>query len=304
MGGIKLGRWLGFPVELRISFLIVLGFVTLDGLARGHPLLSVAMLLLTFFGVLLHELGHAVVARRLGVPIAGIDLHVFGGAAKMLGMPRSARDEILIAAAGPAVSLALAAVGGLLYALTGFVGFFYLLWINLLLGVFNLLPALPMDGGRIFRAALSRRMGRVRATDLSVKVAKGVAVALGLYGLISGSIWLVALAVMLWVMAQNERAQMHLWSYTGGSSGGSGQTYGSSATRGSSGRSAHHVGRDQVEVFDRDGRRVDAAPQGGATISHGGMAFTVHEEIVGGVRRWVLCDPEGRVLLRSEHPLN
>jgi Zn-dependent protease len=298
MGGIKLGRWLGFPVEVRVSFLILLGVVSLDGLVRGHPLLSIALLVITFLGVLLHELGHAVVARRVGVPIAGIDLHVFGGAAKMLGMPKSARDEILIAAAGPAVSLALAAIGGLLYALTGFVGFFYLLWINLLLGVFNLLPALPMDGGRIFRAALSRRMGRVRATELSVKVAKGLAIAMGLYGLVSANIWLAALAVMLWFMAANERAQMHLWSYGAGDGYGRGGGFGSGGFGGGGGP----IDREQVEVLDRRGRRVDRSA--GQPVSHAGASFTVEEELVGGMRRWVLRDPEGRVLLRSEHPLN
>lgn len=283
MKNIKLGKILGFPIELRASFLILLGFVTLSGLLRGHPLLSLSLLLATFIGVLLHELGHAVVARRLGVPIVGIDLHVFGGAAKMAGMPKSARDEILIAAAGPAVSLVLAGVGWLLFALTGFVGFFYLLWTNLLLGLFNLLPALPMDGGRIFRAALSTRLGHLRATALAVKVAKGVAVGLGVLGLVFANFWLVALAVMLWVMAGQELAQARFF-------GGYGAPSGGFATRG---------GFDvPVEVLDRDGRPLGARP-----VHAQGVALSVEETIEGGVRRWIVRDGAGRVLLRSEHPL-
>lgn len=294
MKNIKLGRILGFPIELRASFLILLGFVTLSGLLRGHPLLSLSLLLATFIGVLLHELGHAVVARRLGVPIVGIDLHVFGGAAKMAGMPKSARDEILIAAAGPAVSLVLAGVGWLLFALTGFVGFFYLLWTNLLLGLFNLLPALPMGGGRIFRAALSSRLGHLRATVLAVKVAKGVSVGLGLLGLVFANFWLVALAVMLWVMAGQELAQARFFGGYGTPSGG----FGFASSGGFGGPGGFASNAASVEVLDRDGRPLNTR-----SVHAQGIALSVEETIEGGVRRWIVRDGAGRVLLRSEHPL-
>ncbi len=200
MPSFSVGRILRFPVRVNLSFLLLLGLVILwMGGVTGVVMVSVA-----FASVLLHELGHAVVARRLGVRIKEIELHFFGGAAKMLDMPRCPRDEIKIAAAGPAVSLALAAV---LYAgatLTGWDGLFWPAIVNLGIAVFNLLPALPMDGGRILRAALSGRMGHLPATELSVKISRVLAVALGLVGLFSGHIQLAALAVLLWFMGSAE----------------------------------------------------------------------------------------------------
>src|SRR5215510_13366939 len=141
----RIGALLGFPVEVNLSFLLLLGVVLLwmGGLA-GLFVVGVA-----FGSVLLHELGHALVARELGVPVMGIELHFFGGAAKMIGEPRKASHEIAIAAAGPAVSLVLAGAGlGLGVALHApLLGMFG--WINAIIAAFNLIPALPMDGGRI-----------------------------------------------------------------------------------------------------------------------------------------------------------
>src|SRR5436190_22065529 len=97
----RIGSVFGFPIRLNLSFLLLLGAVLLW--MGGLP--GVVAVLLVFASVLLHELGHSVVARRLGVRIASIDLHFFGGAARMVDIPRTARDEIAIAAAGPAVSL-------------------------------------------------------------------------------------------------------------------------------------------------------------------------------------------------------
>jgi stage IV sporulation protein FB len=172
--------------------------------------------------VLLHELGHALVARRLGVHVSGIELSFFGGAAKMVQMPRSADHEIAIAAAGPAVSLMLGGAGlglGLalhvpLFAAIG--------WINLLLAGFNLIPALPMDGGRILRALLTRRMDFVRATEVSVQVSRVVAVGFGLLGLIMGWYQLLILAPFLWMMGTRERLLAHAMAdpYTGHGHGG------------------------------------------------------------------------------------
>src|SRR5262244_3429607 len=103
----RLGRLFGFPVEINLSFLLLLAvvFIAYGGLA------GVLIVGLAFASVLLHELGHALVARRYGVHVSGIELSFFGGAAKMVQMPRSADHEIAIAAAGPAVSLMLAGVG-------------------------------------------------------------------------------------------------------------------------------------------------------------------------------------------------
>ncbi|MCA9667933.1 MAG: site-2 protease family protein [Myxococcales bacterium] len=206
---IKLGRLFGFPIELRWSFLALLALVLLT----SGGLIGLAYVLVAFTSVLAHELGHALVARRLGVGVSGIDLHFFGGAAKLSSMPKSSRDEVLIAAAGPAVSFAIAALAGLGYLLSGSLAVATLALINLVLGAFNLLPALPMDGGRIFRALLSRRLGRIRATEISVTVARVTAVALGLVGVLTVSVFLVGLAVLLWMMASAELRAAPLWRY-------------------------------------------------------------------------------------------
>jgi len=197
----RLGTFLGFPVEINVSFLVLLGlvFVAFGGLP------GVLLVSLVFASVVLHELGHALVARQLGVQVSGIELSFFGGAAKMVQLPRTANHELAIAAAGPAVSLALGGLGLGLAALTHFSLFAWLGYTNLILAGFNLIPALPMDGGRILRALLTRKMDFVRATDVSVKVARVVAIAFGVYGLVFGAYQLVFLAPFLWLMGTREQ---------------------------------------------------------------------------------------------------
>lgn len=231
----RLGTLFGFPIELNASFLILLAFVfvAFGGLA-GVMIVGIA-----FASVLLHELGHAVVARRLGVRISGIELGFLGGAAKMEDLPRTARHEIAIAAAGPIVSLLL---GGASLGLAFLVNAPLLAtigWINLVLAAFNLIPALPMDGGRILRAALATRMSFVRATDASITVARVVAVGFGILGLM-GAYQLLILAPFLWFMGSRERqmarmVQDHYGGYPGGG-----------------GRRGGGLRRDAVEVLGRD----------------------------------------------------
>jgi Zn-dependent protease len=209
----KLGRIAGIPIGVHFSFLLLLGLI----LVWRGGVAGVLVALVAFASVVLHELGHALTARRLGVRIAGIDLHFFGGAAKMLDTPRSARDEIAIAAAGPAVSLVLAGIGLGLAALTGVGALALFGWVNLVIGVFNLLPALPMDGGRILRALLSFRLGFQRATLQSIKVARVLAIGLGLFGLAAGHFQLALLAVFVWLMGSAEKrmAELGLSGYRG-----------------------------------------------------------------------------------------
>lgn len=197
----RLGTFLGFPVEINVSFLLLLGlvFVAFGGLA------GVLLVTLVFASVVLHELGHALVARQLGVHVSGIELSFFGGAAKMVQLPRTANHELAIAAAGPAVSLALGGAGLGLAALTHLPLFAWLGYTNLILAGFNLIPALPMDGGRILRALLTRKMDFVRATDVAVRVARFVAVAFALYGLFAGAYQLLVLAPFLWLMGTREQ---------------------------------------------------------------------------------------------------
>ena len=155
--------------------------------------------------MLLHELGHAVVARRLGVHVESIELSFLGGAAKMTSLPRTAVHELAIAAAGPAVSIALAALGLGLGAVTGLEVVALIGWVNVVIAVFNLVPALPMDGGRILRALLSWRLDYVRATDASVTVARALTIAMVAAGISWGAWSLVLLAPFLWFMGSRER---------------------------------------------------------------------------------------------------
>lgn len=196
----RLGTLFGFPIRVNLSFILLLGLVLLT---VGGPQ-GLAIVLMAAGSVLLHELGHSLMARRLGIPVAGIELHFFGGAAQM-GMPRSPADEIAVAAAGPAVSFALAGLGHGLAALTGVQALALFGWVNLLLAVFNLLPAFPSDGGRILRAWLARRRGMVAATELAVKVGRVLCVALGVAGLLLPSLQMILVAVVLWLMGSAER---------------------------------------------------------------------------------------------------
>jgi len=203
----RLGRVFGFPVEINLSFVFLLLLVFAASGASGgifSGIFGVLWVGLVFGSVLLHELGHALVARRLGVHVSGIELSFLGGAAKMVQMPRSANHEVAIAAAGPAVSLMLGGaglgLGALLHVpLLGMLG-----GINLVLAGFNLIPALPMDGGRILRALLTRKMDFVRATEVSVQVARVVAVGFGIIGLM-GAYQLLVIAPFLWMMGTRER---------------------------------------------------------------------------------------------------
>lgn len=216
----RLGTVLGFPIEVNLSFLVLLGvvFMWFGGLA------GVFIVSLVFGSVLLHELGHAVIARMLGVDIAGIELGFFGGAAKMDGIPRRPNHEIAIAVAGPIVSLVLAGLGlglgGVFHSgLLGAIG-----WINLVLAGFNLIPALPMDGGRVLRAILAKRTSFVRATDQAVSVARVVAVIFAVIGLFGGHFQLLLLAPFLWMMGTRERImarmiQERFGGYPGGGGG-------------------------------------------------------------------------------------
>jgi Zn-dependent protease len=207
-GSLKIGRFAGIDTYVHWTFAILLGWAawaSYDGAGSGLAVALGTVFLLAVFGsVLLHELGHAVVARKLGVHVAGIELSFFGGAAKMVQLPRTATHELLIAAAGPAVSLILGGAGLGLGALTHFSLLSWLGWTNLIIAGFNLIPALPMDGGRILRAALTRRMDFVSATDVAVSVARVVAIAFAIIGL-TGPFQLLLLAPYLWLMGTQEK---------------------------------------------------------------------------------------------------
>ena len=168
----KLGRVAGIDVYIHATFFLV--FLFLPRLGRGP--VEAALLICAVFGcVLLHELGHALAARRFGIRTVDITLYPIGGVARLERMPRAPGAELVIALAGPAVNFAIAAAIGTLFfasalllgiawSLESFLG--ELLVVNLGLGLFNLIPAFPMDGGRVLRAALEHR-GRSSAWNTS-----------------------------------------------------------------------------------------------------------------------------------------
>jgi len=293
MGGIRLGKLLGIPIRINYSFLLLLAILLI-----WQGLTGALMLLVTFISVLLHELGHALVARRMNVPIIGIDLHFFGGAAKMARMPSCPREEILISIAGPAVSFAIAILALAVYLPFGLGAAAYLAVINIMLGGFNLLPALPMDGGRIFRALLARRLGRLRATSIAVTVARVIAVGLGLLGLVWGNYFLTGLAVLLWMMAGSELRAAQLWSPA---TSGPGGPLGGPTDWSAGDPATTRPQSTEVEVLDQDGQIVGGRRPGPGSAAGG--VLIVEEQQVGGLRRWVVRDRAGQIVFMAEQPL-
>jgi len=210
----QLTRVMGIPVRVHITLLILLPFLSLQFM----PLFGLAAF---FWGLLcaagvfvcvgLHELGHSWVAIRKGCQVREIMLLPIGGVAKMSHIPSRPRDEFLIAAAGPATSALLSLLCWLLaiaFAALGVVPLAVTLailsYVNLALCLFNLLPSFPMDGGRIFRAWLSPRLGRLKATALAVRIGRIMAVAFGIYGLLNGQFILILIAIFIYQAAGAE----------------------------------------------------------------------------------------------------
>ena len=197
------------PIRLHATLLVVFGLLVFQLGALGLP----AGLLL-FASVLLHELGHSVVAQRFGIRIAGIDLHLLGGVALMKDEPKTPKQELLIAAAGPAVSFALGLSFLGLSVLFAIPFDFaaptlatlvpYAAAINLGMAIFNLIPALPMDGGRILRALLSLKMSPLRATTAAARVARFFAALFVFFGFLWGSWTLPLIGFMVWFMSRRE----------------------------------------------------------------------------------------------------
>lgn len=196
---IKLFDLFGFEIKVDASWLLIAGLIVwslssgyfpqvLPGLGEGAYLgLSVAAMLGLFGSLILHELAHSLVARRDGLGIGGITLFLFGGVAELVDEPKSAASEFRIAIAGPIMSFILAGLFGLAVVVTGPEGVIstllaYLASINLVLAVFNLIPAFPLDGGRVLRAWLWQRSGDMLEATRKASGA-GTVLALGLMGL-------------------------------------------------------------------------------------------------------------------------
>jgi len=170
-----------------------------------------------FASVLVHELAHTVYALRRGGRVRSITLMMVGGVSELTEAPPRPRDEALMALVGPLASIVLAvAFGGGTWLLQGTRSFnlqfacFYLASLNFFLGAFNLLPAFPMDGGRIVRASLTGRLGAVRATRVASLMGRAIAVLMGLWGAFSLNPFLMVIAVFIYVGAEGESRQVRM----------------------------------------------------------------------------------------------
>jgi Zn-dependent protease len=213
----RLGRAAGVDIYLHITFLLLLGWQFFSRALRGDLAGAVSQGLifnLVLFGtVVLHEFGHALAARHYGIGTADITLLPIGGVARLLDSPGSPKEELVIALAGPAVNVALA---GLIFAVLqlvpglaglGLIGALFVRWlhINVALLLFNLIPAFPMDGGRVLRALLAMRMGFSSGTRIAARVGQVLAVGL----IFAGLAWnpmLMLIGLFVWAAAAQEAA--------------------------------------------------------------------------------------------------
>lgn len=222
----RVGTIAGIGIYFHWTFLLVIGWILLQHLAAGEGLAAALQgvgFILTIFGcVVLHELGHALMARRFGISTRDITLLPIGGVARLERMPEDPRQELLVAIAGPAVNVVIAATLAVaLWLIDGFshvldvqvVGGQFLakiLFINLGLVAFNLLPAFPMDGGRVLRALLVPSMGYSRATQAAASVGQFMAILFGIAAFFSTPMLLfIALFVYLGAQQEAHRAQVH-----------------------------------------------------------------------------------------------
>ncbi len=197
----------GIPIRVHgtlIVMLILLGLAWSVGSGLSGFLLTLLMLVLIFGFVLLHEMGHSVVALHHGIGVRSITLYPLGGIASLVRMPRNPRTEFQIAIAGPLVNIALAGLFALLRWLYPMALLDPLVHVNLALALFNLLPAFPLDGGRILRAFLAVRMPHAEATRVAARTGQVSAVVLGLVGLFTLHLMLMFIAVFIFFAAQAE----------------------------------------------------------------------------------------------------
>jgi Zn-dependent protease/CBS domain-containing protein len=215
---LNIGSIAGTVVRVHITFLLFLGWIFFASWASGGAATawqSLAFLLLLFACVLAHEFGHIFTARRFGVSTPDVVLLPIGGVARLERIPEEPWEEFLVAIAGPLVNVAIA------LALVLFAGAHLttsnlaavesphaslidrLAAVNLFLAVFNMIPAFPMDGGRVLRALLATRLGYVRATEIAAFIGQGVAFALGFIGLFTNPM-LIFIAIFVYLAASSE----------------------------------------------------------------------------------------------------
>ncbi|HUG63098.1 MAG TPA: site-2 protease family protein [Methylomirabilota bacterium] len=216
---ITVGRIAGSEIRIHLTFLILLAWIGIAQYLQGGAaaaLDSVLFVIAIFACVVLHELGHAIAARRYGITTPDITLLPIGGLARLSRIPENPTEEIVIAIAGPAVNVVIAVVLIVILGARfdpaalaeiqdtgpGFLA--RLAAVNIFLVVFNLIPAFPMDGGRVLRALLAYRLGRRRATEIAALIGQGLAFVFGFLGLMAGNPILVFIAIFVFLAATAE----------------------------------------------------------------------------------------------------
>jgi stage IV sporulation protein FB len=221
---VNIGSIAGTAVRIHITFLLFLIWIFAAGWANGGPedaLTSLVFMVLLFACVLAHEFGHIFTARAFGVATPDVTLLPIGGVARLERIPEEPRQELLIAIAGPLVNVAIAIV------LIGVVPTHLstahlaamespkvsmtdrLAEVNLFLALFNMIPAFPMDGGRVLRALLAIRLGHLRATEIAAAIGQWTAFALGFFGLFYNPI-LIFIAIFVYLAAASEARMVAL----------------------------------------------------------------------------------------------
>jgi len=226
----KIGSLFGIPIRLHITMAIV-PFFAFSSVESGDPVgfaIALVLTVLLFGSVVAHELGHALTARRFGVRTEDIVLLPIGGVARIVNLPKRPAHEIAIAAAGPAVSIGIAALVGFLLIIPSHfmpplvaaaAGAF--VEMNFILGVFNLVPALPMDGGRVLRGVLALKRDYLSATRIAVRIGRAIAIAGFVYAVWAGDVMLgfIAAFVFFGAGAEERIAWMRETAHHGGVAG-------------------------------------------------------------------------------------
>ena len=216
---------------MHITFLLLIGWVALlywrQGQSVASALAGVIFILAVFLCVVLHEFGHALAARRYGIRTRDIILLPIGGVARLEKMPTNPLHELWVSLAGPAVNVVIAAVLFVLKKLTASFEMFQMttvttgsfferiLAVNLFMIAFNMIPAFPMDGGRVLRAVLAMRTNHGRATQIAASVGQGIALFFGVVGLFYNP-FLLIIAVFVWFGASQEARTSQMRSAVGG----------------------------------------------------------------------------------------
>jgi len=213
----SIGRIAGIEIRVHVTLFIILAILSYFlyinpfpyGFLEVRPeLLRVALSIIAsvslFVAVLIHELSHSILSKRSGIEVKGIILFIFGGISMIEELPKEPNKEIAIAAVGPLASLALAALSyGVAYL--GLIPVFFTVFgnFNLILALFNLLPAFPLDGGRILRGLIAKRINFVRATHIAAETGKALAIVMGVLGLFANP-WLILIALFIYIGANEE----------------------------------------------------------------------------------------------------